>query len=68
MAAGQTEAGKKAGIGVSIFSLALNLAMLIVGAQYNSVDHCKLEVSKYIYIIQGILSQTVISNLALLRI
>ena len=33
---------------VSIFSLVLHLAMLIVGVQYNSEEQCKLEVNKYI--------------------
>ena len=36
-------------IGVSIFTLILHLSMLIVGVQYNSEEHCKLEVSEYIY-------------------
>ena len=35
---------------VSFTSLALNLSMLIVGAEYNSGEHCKLEASEYIYI------------------
>ena len=33
---------------VSIISMALHLSMLIVGAQYNSEEHCKLEASEYI--------------------
>ena len=32
---------------VSFTSLALNLSMLIVGAEYNSEEHCKLEASEY---------------------
>ena len=35
--------------GVSFTSLALHLSMLIVGAQYNSEKHCKLQASEYIY-------------------
>jgi hypothetical protein len=48
--AGQKRVPQKQVRGVSIISLALNLAMLIVGAQYNSDEQCKLEVSQYIYI------------------
>ena len=32
-----------------IFSLALYLSMLVVGVLYRGEEHCKLEVSKYIY-------------------
>ena len=32
----------------SFIGLALNLPMLIVGAQYNSEEDCKLEASEYI--------------------
>ena len=32
---------------VSFTSLALNLAMLIVGAEYNGEEYCKLEASEY---------------------
>ena len=35
--------------GVITTSLALHLSMLIVGAQYSSEEHCKLEASEYIY-------------------
>ena len=34
--------------GVTITSLALHLSMLIVGAEYNSEEQCKLEASEYI--------------------
>ena len=40
---------KKCSVGVTITSLALHLSMLIVGAQYSSEEHCKLEASEYIY-------------------
>ena len=42
-----TKAEKKHVAGVSFTSLALNLSMLIVGAEYNSEEHCKLEASEY---------------------
>ena len=35
--------------GVIFTCLALNLSMLIVGAEYNSEEYCKLEASEYIY-------------------
>ena len=34
---------------VGFTSVALNLSMLIVGAEYNSEEYCKLEASEYIY-------------------
>ena len=41
------KAEKKHVVSVSFTSLALNLAMLIVGAEYNGEEHCKLEASEY---------------------
>ena len=35
---------------VIITSLTLHLSMLIVGAQYSSEEHCKLEASEYMYL------------------
>ena len=41
--------GMKEVTGVSIFNVILHLSMLIVGVQYSSEGHCKLEVSEFIY-------------------
>ena len=60
MEAGQKRVPQKQVRGVSIISLALNLAMLIVGAQYNSDEQCKLEVSQYIYILDAVRSSGIL--------
>ena len=39
---------------VSFISLALNLSMLIVGAEYNGEEHCKLEASEYVHMTNSI--------------
>ena len=43
------KAEPKHATGVCIFGMALNLSMLIVGAQYSSEEDCKLEASEYMY-------------------
>jgi len=42
--------------GVIFTSLALHLSMLIVGAQYNSEEHCKLEAPMYLMVAGGIIT------------
>ena len=44
----ERKAETKHGAGVCTALVALHLSMLIVGAQYSSEEHCKLEASEYI--------------------
>jgi len=41
---------------VSIISLVLNLSMLIVGAEYSSEEHCKLQAPMYLMVAGGIIT------------